>query len=235
MTNMDIWRLATLKAVGMSVILAASVAMALPAFIAFGQSPDDPASEPIPTIEPFTKAESIVTQVVFNGPIDVDLVSGTVSHSPPPALIGGPPLIKVEVFDTAGRLLLEFNEWHPLWIEAIDQGGDLEMIVEESGEGRFVFPFWPDIGDVVITDIELNQELIVIDAHQIVLAYCAASPSDPGCASVPGPGQLPDTGGTSSDGGGFSSLLWIAAIAAAIALAGASAATWLTRQRRRAR
>ena len=233
MTNMDIWRLATLKAVGMSVILAASVAMALPAFIAFGQSPDDPASEPIPTIEPFTKAESIVTQVVFNGPIDVDLVSGTVSHSPPPALIGGPPLIKVEVFDTAGRLLLEFNEWHPLWIEAIDQGGDLEMIVEESGEGRFVFPFWPDIGDVVITDIELNQELIVIDARQIVLAYCAASPSDPGCASVPGPGQLPDTGGTSSDGG--PNLLFMAAIAGAFILAATFGAGGLAYQRRRSR
>jgi hypothetical protein len=87
---------------------------------------------------------------------------------------------------------------------------------------------------VIITDIELGLELIRIDAHQIVLAYCSTSPDDPGCAAAPGPEQLPDTGGTSSDSGsGYWS--WVAAIGAALTLASVGGAIWLARRRLRER
>ena len=65
------------------------------------------------------------------------------------------------------------------------EDGGHELIVEDSGEGRFIFPFAPDIWHVMITDIELGQQLIEIDARQIVLDYCAANASDPECGSVP--------------------------------------------------
>lgn len=221
--------LALSAAAGVALVLA----LAASGLTALAQTPDDPETAPIPTIEPFSSAESIVIEVVFQSPTEVEFVRGTVSLAPPPALIGGPPLIKIEVFDVSGQLLEEFNEWHPLWVEAIDESGDLEMIVEDSGEGRFVFAFAPDIGTVTITDIELNQELIEIDARQIVLAYCAGSPGDPGCKSVPDPGQLPGTGGAAADDGSSDSLLWIAAIAAAM-VAATGGAAWLAHERRRA-
>jgi hypothetical protein len=121
-------------------------------------------------------------------------------------------------------------------VEAQAEDGSQGTFVAESGEGRFVFPFAPNIGIVIITDIELGVELIRIDAHQIVLAYCATSPGDPGCEAAPdpGPGQLPDTGGTSSDGGsGYWS--WVAAIGAALTLASVGGAIWLARRRLRER
>jgi len=203
--------------------------------VAFGQTPEGDDLGPVPTIVDSDVAQSIVARVVFHSATEVELLSATVSHAAAPSRIGAPELIGIEMFDVNGSLLKKFNDWHPLWIEFENDDGELGGVSASSGEGRFVMPFAPDLGIVRITDIELGLVLIEIDARQIILAYCAASPSDPGCVSVPGPGQLPDTGGTSSDGGGFSSLLWIAAIAAAVALAGASAATWLARQRRRAR
>jgi hypothetical protein len=237
MGNIRIGRWATARFVGTALIVAASVAIVLVAFVvsalsAFAQTPDDPASAPIPTIEPFTSAESIVVQVVFNTPTDVEFALGTVSQAPPPALLDGPPLIKVEVFDVQGSLIQEFNEWHPLWIEAIDQSGDLEMIVEESGEGRFVIPFSADIGDVRITDLEMDQELISIDARQVVLDYCAATPSDAGCAAIPGPGQLPSAGGAGAESGSGSAVV-MGVVASALVAMGVGWVAYAGYQRRR--
>ena len=226
-------RSAPVKAIGAALMFAATIAFVSGGLVASAQTPDDPGAQPTPTVEEFTSAASIVARVQFNSPTDVEFLSGVVSKAPPPARIGGPPLIEVEVLDVDGGLLEEFNDWHPLWVEQEGDDGEYEMIVKESGEGRFVFGFAPDIGTVRITDIPLDQELIVIDARQIVLDYCAASPSDPGCASVPGPGQLPDTGGTSSDDGPNS--LFMAAIAGAFILAATFGAGGLAYQRRRSR
>ena len=156
-------------------------------FVAFGQAPGsiDPSVEPIPTIEVFDSAQSISTRVLFNTPTDVGLLSAGVSNLPPPALIGGPPLIRVVVFDVNWNLLVEFNEWHPLLVEHEGANGGLDTFVEESGEGCFLFPFAPNVGKVMITDIELGQELIEIDANHIEVDYCAANDSDSACELVP--------------------------------------------------
>jgi len=218
-------------------VAAAFLAMAVSSLVSFGQTPEpgnDPGLGPAPTIVISDVAQSIVTRVIFNSPTDVEFLSGVVSHAPAPGRFGGPPLIKVEVFDVDGALIEEFNDWHPLWIESENEDGELSFEIAPSGDGRFVFDFTPDVGIVKITDIELDLGLIEIDARQVVLDYCAGSPGDPGCASVPAPGQLPDTGSAPLDGN-LGSLLWVTAIAGALALAGAGSAAWLTRQRRRAR
>lgn len=217
--------------------VAAIVAIAASSVVSFGQSPEstsDPDLEPAPTVFASDAAQSIVLLVEFNSATDVELVSGTISKSPPPGRTGGPPLIGVEVMDVAGGVIEAYNAWHPLWVETELEDGSRGIDIAPSGEGRFIFPFAPDVGIVRITDIELDLELIEIDARQIVLDYCAVSPSDPSCASVPGPGQLPGTGGTPTDVSS-SSLLWVAAIAGALALASVSGAVWATRNRLRSR
>jgi hypothetical protein len=218
-------------------VLIAVLAVALVAttYAAVGQGTgpgDDPATEPIPTLSVPESAQSIVATVQFDSPTSAQVVGWSVSNWPAPARTGNPPFIRVDVFDLDGNLIETFNEWHPLMVEYFGDDGLEGSVMEETGEGRFVFPFYPDVGTVIITDIELGLELVRIDAHQIVLAYCATSPDDPGCPAAPGPGpgQLPDTGGTSSDGGS-GSWLWVAAIAVALTLAGAVGATWLARRR----
>ena len=174
----------TFKVTCMALVLVAATAAALSNLVVSGQINDDPASEPIPTIEVFTSAQSIVTRVIFNGPTDVELLGGNISFAPAPARVGSPPLIHIEVLDVDGGLLEEFNAWHPLWVEGEGDNGQLETTVEESGEGRFVFGFEPDVGIVKITDMTLGVELIEIDAHLTVVAHCAANPNDMGCATV---------------------------------------------------
>jgi hypothetical protein len=172
--------------IGAAFVVAGAVAIAVTGFVSFGLagSGNDPSVEPVPTFEAHDTAQSIVVRVLFNSATDVEFVSGVVSQAPPKARIGGPPHIEVEVFDLDGALLEAFNVWHPLWVEAEGEDGEPFGFAAESGEGRFIFPFAPNIGNVVITDIELGQELIQIDAHQIVVDYCTANPSDPACASL---------------------------------------------------
>ncbi len=172
-------------------------------------------------------------QVIFHSPTDVELLSSTVSEAPPPVQIGAPPEIDVMIADLDGTVVNQFNDWHPLWIEFEDEDGERAGVQASSGEGRFVVPFLPEMRSVLITDVELDQALIEVDARQIVLAYCAGSPSDPGCASVPGPVQLPGTGGAVADDGSSDWLLWIAAISAAM-VAATGGTVWLAHERRRA-
>ena len=239
MINNGFTRATLVKVTGAALILVVAVALTMTGMVSFGQTSgpgDDPSVEPIPTLESHDTAQSVVLRVNFNSATDVEFVSGVVSQAPSAASIGAPPEIQIEVFDVDGALIRTLNDWHPLWVEVVGEDAEQFGFTAESGEGRFVFPFAPNIGIVIITDIELGVELIRIDARQIVLAYCATSPDDPGCPAAPGPGpgQLPDTGGTSSDGGS-ESWSWVAAIAAALALAGAAGATWLARRRLRAR
>ena len=181
-------RRTSFRIIGATLVLVAAGATAWSSLVAFGQTTgpgDDPSAAPVPIIEVFDSAQSITSRVLFNSPTDVELLSAGVNQVPAPARIGGPPLIKVELFDINGALLETFNEWHPLLVEHQGTDGSLETVIEDSGEGRFIFPFAPDIWHVMITDIELGQQLIEIDARQIVLDYCAANASDPECGSVP--------------------------------------------------
>ena len=188
-------RLALVKAVVVVLAVAvAAVIVAMTGYVSFGQTPspgDDPGLEPIPTLPVPATAQSIVLRVLFNSATDVELLSGVVSQAPSRARIGGPPQIQVEVFALDGALLEEFNVWHPLWVEAVGEDGEAFTFTAESGEGRFVFPFAPNIGNVVISDIELGIPLVEIDARQIVVDYCSENEGDPACTDVVSPSPTP--------------------------------------------
>jgi hypothetical protein len=168
--------------------------------VSLGQTPDpvviDPALEPIPVVQLDDGDKSIVIRVFFNTPTDVELISGAVSESRAPARIGGPPLIEVQAFDADDNVVEEHNDWHPLWTEVHGdhdgENGDDEhqMIVDDSGEGRFIVSYAPEIVTVKISDIELGQELIAVDAGRIIVDYCADKRDDPACAGVPCPGDV---------------------------------------------
>jgi len=175
------------KLLVLALLALAVVGIAVSSLIAVGQTTgpgDDPTQEPIPVLVVPDSAQSIIATVFFSSPTDVELIDTAVSNWPAPGRAGGPPLISVEVFDDVGGLLEAYNAWHPLWVENDGEDEQRGFVVESSGEGVFIFPFAPNIGDVVIADIELGQELIAIDAQQIVVDYCTANASDPACASL---------------------------------------------------
>jgi len=193
------------KLLVLAVLALAVVGIALSSLIAVGQTTgpgDDPTTEPIPVFEFPDSAQSIVLRVLFNSPTDVELVDWEVSDWPAPARVGQPPHISVEVFDDVGGLLEQFNSWHPLWIEDFGDDDQRGTTFETSGEGRFIFPFYPDVGTVEISDIELGQELIQIDAQEIVVDYCRENAGDPTCTDVvvPSPTPAPCPADVNGDG-----------------------------------
>lgn len=187
----------------LAVVLAVALVATTYAAVGQGTGPgDDPATEPIPSFSVPESAQSIVATVQFDSPTSAQIVGWSVSNWPAPARTGNPPFIQVDVFDVDGNLIETFNEWHPLMVEYFGDDGLEGSVMEETGEGRFVFPYSPDLGDVMISDIELGIPLVEIDAHQIVLDYCGENADDPACADVvvPSPTPVPCPADVNGDG-----------------------------------
>lgn len=199
---------ATLTAISPRLAVIAAVlvaALGASTFVVFSQTTgpgDDPTTEPIPSIVVPESAQSIVATVEFDSPTSARFVGWSVSNWPAPARTGNPPFIQVDVFDVDGNLIERFNEWHPLIVEYFGNDGLEGSVMEETGEGRFVFPFYPNVGTVEISDIELGQTLVELDAHQIVVDYCGANSDDPACEDVvvPSPTPVPCTADINGDG-----------------------------------
>ncbi len=121
--------------------------------------------------------------VVFDARTDVRLVETHVSAWPPPGRAADPPHMRVSVLDGGGSPLQEFNQWHPLWVENLGDDEQRGSEIGTSGRGRFIVDFAADIGEVTITDIELGVQVFEIDAHRLVVAYCAQT-TDASCADV---------------------------------------------------
>lgn len=192
---MSLTRITPRRLLLLAILCVAVVVAAVSTLAAVGQTTgpgDDPSQEPIPAFEVPDSAQSIIVEVFFNSPTDVDVIETAVSEWPAAGRAGGPPLISVEVLDDSGGLLEAYNAWHPLWVEHGKEGNDEEetedpqqgFVVEQSGEGVFIFPFYPDAETVSITDIELGEELIEVDVHRTVVAYCVENGDDPGCETV---------------------------------------------------
>lgn len=170
-----------------SLVIATSVALVAAISSTLVSWAADPGDEPFPTIEVLDEAQSIVAHVVFHSSTDVEFVGAEVSPAPPPARIGGPPLVQIEALDNAGAVLETYNDWHPLWTGergGVDGEDDHSLVVEETGEGRFIVEFAPSIETVKVTDIRAGQELIEFDVQRTVVAYCVGNPDDPGCETV---------------------------------------------------
>lgn len=211
----------------LAILGAVIVVTAISTLAAVGQTSgpgDDPSQESIPEIQVPDSAQSMFVRVFFNSPAVVEVVETGVSDWPAPGRAGGPPLIGVDVFDDAGALLESFNAWHPLWVEHGREGDDEEdnddpqrgFVAEQSGEGVFIFPFYPNVGVVEISDVELGQMLVEVDAHQIVVDYCFANGDDPACDDVVVPSPTPVPCPADVNGDGKLSLLDVFALARAL-------------------
>jgi hypothetical protein len=141
----------------------------------------DPSVEPIPVLDFSDPAKSMVVRVDFTGRTEASFADAIVSFERAHTSIGDPPLLKLDLFDDQGAPAGSFNTWHPLWAFEETAAGGEHLRILDSGEGRFVFPFDPDLGTMKLTDIPLDEEVIEVDLTGAIRDFCVANPTDPDC------------------------------------------------------
>jgi hypothetical protein len=157
-------------------LLIAAVALALES--AWAQGPSDPP----PVFDSSAGEKHFRAVAAFADRQTASLTGVEVSYGIARGRAGNPPLLRARVLDAGGALLLEFNDWHPLWEFGWAGGGTQEgLLVKSSGTGAFVFPFDPDATTLELFDVALDREVVRGDLSGAVRAFCEGNPEDPDC------------------------------------------------------
>lgn len=103
------------------------------------------------------------------------LKSIKVVYSYYPMHIWNPPLIKIKVYDAEGKLMREFNEWHPLWsfevANSTEQHPDKLVLLEKpESYGRYIIPISLYARQIDIVDPKQNKTLLIIDKETLLKA-----------------------------------------------------------------
>jgi len=152
--------------------------------LAYAGLSTDPSNIPIPEFDFDNPARAMVVTVFFNSESDVIFESAQVSSVGAPANIGNPPMLMTKTFDVDGKLMGEFNNWHPLFLEEQNADGTFSSIFLDSGRATFIVPFEPTLDSLMIVDMEQNVELISVDLAAPIRAFCQDNPDHPDCPEL---------------------------------------------------
>lgn len=141
----------------------------------------DPGTAPIPAVPALASSKSLVAVVNFDDRDTAVPVTAEVRYGPAHSHLGDPPLLRLQVLDSAGAVLGEYNAWHPLWafVEAAD--GSESRIILDQAEGRFVVPFNRDATVMTVTDIPRLEQVAAVDLTAPIRSFCVTNPTDPSC------------------------------------------------------
>jgi len=163
--------------VGLLIMLAAAPQTA-------ARAPDDPSTDPFPTLDHAIVDKAVVVDLQFSSATEVRLESVRIVPGPARGRAGQPPLLGAELLDLGGQVVEAFNAWHPLWVFAFDDSGMDQLTVLSHGPGAVTFPFRPNVATLELTDLEAEQDLITVDLIPPVHVFCRDNPADPGCIGV---------------------------------------------------
>jgi len=149
---------------------------------AFAERNHDPRTSLIPQLESFEQDKSVSLHVIFNSRTDVTYESSTVGYGVAHTHLGDPPLIRITLLDLNGNTIEQLNSWHPLWYRVYESDGSHSLEIQESGPGRFVVPYYPNLGAIKISDVALNQDLLCADIRESVGEFCAENSADLSCS-----------------------------------------------------
>lgn len=144
----------------------------------------DPGQDPIPTFDYQSQEKAIVVGFYFSSPLDAELQSVEIVPGPARGRAGEPALLNVEFFDLNDNLLENFNAWHPLWLFTYDDSTQDYLVILSEGTGYIVFPFWPGIAKMEVTDLEAAKKLVTVDLVPHLHNFCSKNPDDPNCTDV---------------------------------------------------
>jgi hypothetical protein len=124
----------------------------------------DPRTEPIPELDLDDPARSIVLDVTFNGPDDVQVDSIEIVRQRAPDPGGNPPLLRIQLLDTDGAVLRQFNEWNPLLTRIYDEQGAHSVEIADTASMTIAFLFNANFSRLRILDLERGGlQLVEVD------------------------------------------------------------------------
>ena len=140
-------------------------------------------NEPIPEFDYDDLPKTMIVQLTFDTTGSLNFDTSKVFLGLPPARIGNPPLLQVEVFNDAGNSVEIFNAWDPRWIELHDINGIHQSQLLSSATGYFFFPFGPDLKEILVINVPENQIFGPFDIRDGIRVFCEQNPNDVDCVS----------------------------------------------------
>ena len=151
---------------------------------------DDLTQPVIPAFDFNNINKSIVVLLNFTALNKAEFVSSAVDYVPPHSNIGNPPLLRIQNYDYSGRIIQQFNFWHPLFVFEFQEDGKEYHKILPNAIGRFVFPFDPRIASTNISYIHhygpnrtRAEEVITADLRPTIANFCEQNPDDSECRS----------------------------------------------------
>ncbi len=157
---------------------------------AFSQPADDRINDPskaeIPTFDFKTADKSFVVLLYFTNLTEARFISANVSFGLAPSHIGDPPLLHAQILDNSGKIIQDFDHWHPLWTFVYDgDDGAESLIIQPNATGAIIFPFDASAASMKLSYIPLEQEVASIDLRPAIQAFCEEHPQEPECMVRP--------------------------------------------------
>ena len=139
--------------------------------------------EPVPVFDYDDLPKTMVVELTFSGSDSASINSSEVILGFPPARIGNPPLLEIQVLDDAGNLVETFNAWDPRWVELNDFSGSHDSLLLPSATGQFFFPFASNLKAILVTNLPENRTYGPFDVRDGIGVFCEQNLNDVDCVS----------------------------------------------------
>src|SRR5215218_11151425 len=162
--------------------------------LAYAQIPDnrdDDLTQPAVPASDFDNInKSIVVLLNFTALNKAEFASSTVDYGPSHSNIGNPPQLRVQNYDYGGRIIQQFNYWHPLFALEFQEDGKEYLKILPNAVGRFVFPFDPNAALMKVSYLHHEgsnntwaEEVTSVELRRPIPSFCDQFRNDPDCKS----------------------------------------------------
>src|SRR5215217_7947095 len=192
-------RIQILTATIVSFLLGSFLQVPVDLNLAYGQTPNnsdgdnnrDNLTQPAVPASDFNNInKSIVVLLNFTALNKAEFASSTVDYGPSHSNIGNPPQLRVQNYDYGGRIIQQFNYWHPLFALEFQEDGKEYLKILPNAVGRFVFSFDPRIAFMKISYLHHDgpnstraEEVTTVDLIPTIAKFCAQNRNDFDCRS----------------------------------------------------
>src|SRR5215217_2242588 len=192
-------RIQILTATIVSFLLGSFLQVPVDLNLAYGQTPNnsdgdnnrDNLTQPAVPASDFNNInKSIVVLLNFTALNKAEFASSTVDYGPSHSNIGNPPQLRVQNYDYGGRIIQQFNYWHPLFALEFQEDGKEYLKILPNAVGRFVFPFDPNAALMKVSYLHHEgsnntwaEEVTSVELRRPIPSFCDQFRNDPDCKS----------------------------------------------------